>query len=395
MSTFTFTRTPSTKVAVSTSLSGLVKADNELIIIGRRGASGGSATNSSPVQISNFGDPLAAQTKCDGLFGASAEISEMVVAAINSNLYGSKDPAYPTIKAICMANTATSSDLAALLAANIALPMPFVVTPFPVTDSTALTALKSHVEAISKSDRGQNGQFGSFGFMATDGTLSAATTAGISAASQNICVPWLRDSATTKANKIHVLAASYAATCAANGTPFFPLNGVKLGGLVAPVSPADWHTGGDTGTVSLGLDSGVVPLTVLSDGSVHISRSITSLRTIPASADASYFDMQDWQSLYYYRKNAYLLAQQPRYAVAKATDSKLKALGSELISLAKQFEQLEIFQNVDKLVKDFDVQRSPTNRSAAIYTIPVNVVPGFHNQGIDVIGTTKYDSFIL
>ena len=396
MTQFNFTRTPSVKVAVSTEITGLVQADNELVLIGKRGATGGTAVTGTPIQIENYGDPVAVQAECDTLFGASAEISEMIVAAVKANFYGGKSAkAFPPIKAISMANDATSSDLAAALSAHIGMPMAFAAVSFPMTDATARAAFKAHLEAISASDRGLNSQFGSFGVMATDGDLSTATTAGVSGAGVTMMYPWLRDSAGTKANKVHQVAAAYAAICASNGVPFLPLNDVKVGGLVAPVAASDWHTSGDAGSVSLGLDSGLVPLTVSFDGSVLISRSITALRTLPGQPDASYFDMQDWQSLYYFRKNAYTTAKQPRYSIAKATDAKLKALGSELIALAKQFEQLEIFQYVDKLVQDFVVARSLTNRSAAVYTIPVNVVPGFHNKGIDTIGTTKYDSFIL
>jgi phage tail sheath gpL-like len=392
---FNFNRNPSTKVGVGIETSGLVSADNELVIVGRRAASGGSATNHVPAQIENYGDPVAAKAEADALFGADSELGAAIVAAIKgvkeSTLLSKK---FPSIKAIAIASNATSAALAAALQANPALPMPFLALPFPLTDSAALTAAKAHMASINGDDRGDNGQFGSFAVLATDGTLSAATTSGEAAASESILAPWLRDTGSTKANPIHCVAAAYAAVCASIGVPFLPLNGVKVGGLLPP-SAADYHTSGDAGSVALGLDSGLVPLTVGADGAVKISRSITTYRPVAAVEADSYYDMQDWQVLFYYRKNAYALAQQPRYAVAKATDQKLLSLKSELISLAKDFEAQEMFQYVDKLVSEFKVNRVPSNRHASVYQIPVNVVPGFMNKGVGLLGTNKYDSFTL
>jgi phage tail sheath gpL-like len=393
---FSFTRAPSTKVSIAIDPSGLVAADNELFIIGRRAASGGTATNGAVNQIANFGDPTLAQAECDALFGAGAEITEMIIAAIKGNLFSDKSPqVFPPIKAVCQVSTAVSSDLAATLAGLIALPMPHVVVPFPITDATARAALIAHLTAISGDDRGVNGQFGSFGYMATDAVLSTATAAGEAAASQLIVAPWLRDGAGSKANKIHAVAAAFAAVCAGNSVPFNPLNDLKVGGLVAPASVGDYHTTGDAGSVALGLASGLVPLYIGSDGSVKVSRTVTASRRVAASPDSAYFDQQDWQVLYYFRKNAWLNAQRDVYKRAKASDAVLKALNSDHISLAKQFEALGMAQKVDELANKFTVARDPSNRSAAIYAVPLNVIPGFHNKGIALTGTTQFDSFVL
>ena len=392
---FSFTRNPSTKVGIEINTSGLTQADNELVIIGRRAASGGSATTNVPVQIENYGDPVAVATEVVTRFGSSSEIGAMIIAAVKGVFYSDMvTKKYPTIKAIAMANDDDETDLAATLAANIGLPMPFVVVPFVATNSTARGALKTHLTAISAADRGDNAQFGSFGFIGSLDTLSNTTTAGEAIASELICVPWLRDGAGSPVNKVYEVASAYAAVCASNGQPFLPLNGIVIGGLSAPASKSDWHTSGDAGSISLGLASGAVPLFVKSDGTIAISRSVTTYRPSSSAAD-SYYDMQDWQVLYYYRKNAYLLSLQPRYKIAKATDQKLKSLLSELIQLAKDFETLEMFQHVDQLVDQFSVQRPLDNRHAGVYNIPVNVVPGFHNKGIGVVGTTQFDSFAI
>lgn len=394
--TFSFTRVPSTKVSVSVVESGLVAGNNTLVIVGRRlnnsGSDGGTGTNLIPTTIENFGDPVAALAEAEGLFGVASELSQMIVAAITA-IKGSdlQNPVYPPIIAIAMGHATTHSDLAATLAANVTIPMPHLVQPFAITDATASAALVAHLNLISASDRGTNGQFGSFGYMGSLDTTSNTTTATIALATQYILAPWLRD--TGPAQPIHVVTAAFAAICAANDVPYLPLNGVKIGGLLAPVASADWHTSGDAGTEELGLAGGAVPLMIGPAGEVRISRTVTTLRTVVGVVDSSYYDMQDWQVLYFYRLNAYNLANQPRYKIAHATDAKLLSLKSELIALAKDFEVLEMFQHVDDLVKLWTVTRPLGNRFAAVYYVPVNVVPGFHNKGIGLVGTELFDTF--
>ena len=104
--------------------------------------------------------------------------------------------------------------------------------------------------------------------------------------------------------------------------------------------------------------------------------------------------MQDYQVLYYARKNYFITASQPRYKQAKATIQKLQALKSELIQICKNLEALDMLQYVDKFAGSFTVDRSPTNRHAALYRVPVNVTPGFANKGIALVATTAFDSIV-
>ena len=392
---FTFTRNPGTKVSVATEIAGLVTADSELTIFGQIGASAGTAVVGAVLQIQNYGDIVAAQSECDLAFGVGAQATEMVIAAIKGNLYTDlANKAFPKIKVVPLANGTTSATLAATLAPLIAVPMPFIVLPYPSTDSVTMTAIKNQILAINASDRGDNGQFGSFAFVATDADVAVATPAGLAAASEGIIIPYLRDLSVVKANKLHQVASAYAAVCAGNGLPFLPINGAKIGGLVAPVAAIDYLTAGDAGSIALSMDSGLAPMQISVGGDVLAVRSITTRRPVASVPEVAYYDMQDWQALYYLRKNAYVIAVQPRYKQAKATIQKLQALKSELIQLCKNLEALEMLQYVDKFAGSFTVDRAPTNRHAALYKVPVNVVPGFHNKGIALVGTTTFDSVI-
>lgn len=351
----------------------------------------GTAVTGEPIVIENLGgDSSTLLAEVDAKFGAGSEIGEMVIAGSEAVQFSDLDPLLlPPVKAIPLADDET--DATTVLANNSSIPMPFVALSFPLTDSTNLTALKDHVVAISKSDRGINGQFGSFGFMHSDQDLATVTPIAEGVARQEMVLAWLRDLAVTKKNKTHEVAAATCVLMAANIAPFKPLNGIKIGKLEAPVNTADHHTPGDAGTVAVGLDSGLVPLTVDEGGNILFSRTVTAARRVTGVPDANYFDVQDWQVLYLYRKNAFVLSQQSRYKNAKGTNQKAESFLSELIAIAKQLEDLEMLQFVQELADQFTFRRDSSNRSAFIFEVPLNVVPGFHNKGIGLTGTTQFD----
>ncbi len=390
---FTFTRNPSVKVAVDTSVTGLTAADNELVLVGRMAATGSTALANVPVLINNFGDPVAAALECAGYFGAGSEAGQMVVSAISAVLYSNlSSKLFPPIVVIPMISTGTSANLPALFQANLTMAAPYIAVPFNASDSVGASSLLAHLTAISAADRGDNGQFGSFGFIAADADTSVVSPIGIATASPNIVIPWLRDLQSTKSNTPAQVASAVAAISAALGVPYNPVNGVTLGGLVAPVAAADRHTPGDAGTVALGLSAGLTPLVVTPSGSVALRRLITTARDVASAANVAYYDLQDWQVLYYLRKNCYVAASQPRYRQAKASTQVLQALRSEIIQLLKEMESLTMLEYVDKFLDQVTVLRVPSNRNAVVYAVPVNVVPGLMNIGISITGTVTFDA---
>lgn len=386
---FNFTRRPSSKTNINIEIGSLNQGSNIHYIVGRMAVAGSSVTANEPVVITNFGDEVLAQVEIDALFGDGALVSEMVIAAIKGVKFSDLDPkVFPPITVIPM--TFADTDLATTLAANITEVMKFVSIEFPATDSPRLGELKTHLEAISADDRGSTGQFGSFGFMGMQVALAAVTPITEAAASEVMCFPWLRDLNGSTANKDHEIAAAYAAVSASLGIPFNPLDDIIVGGLKPPTDVSDRHTPSDAGTTALGLAAGAVPLEINSSGEVVISRSVTSRRE-DDTEEIAYFDMQDWLILYLYRLNVYAESRKSPFR-KKASDTVLKAFRSAIIRIALDFQKLDMFQKVEKLVDQFKVTRLATNRSAAEYEAPVNVIPGFHNKGIDIKGTTQFDS---
>ena len=394
MNDFTFTRSPSLNIEVSTEIKGAAVADNTIVIIGHMAASGSSVTANIPVLLENYGDEALIQTECDTKFGAGSEIGEMALAAVKANKYSNMSTkVYPPIQVLPMANGDT--DLEAALLANQTMPMPFVAPYFDLAETALHDTLRDHLNAISASDRGKQGQFGSFGFVPTDDVLGTVSPLGIASATEKMVLPWLRDSEVLKANKTYEVAAAVAAVIAANPVPFNPVNEIVIGGLNVPAKASDHHTPSAAGSVALGLSAGLTPLEVNFKGEVVFSRAITSLRNDAAVEDYAYFDVMDWQVMYFYRKNAYSIARQDRYVRAKNSAATLKNLKSELIVLAKDFESQGMFQHVEKFLDQFTVERPTNNRSAAIFRTPFNVVAGLHNIAIDAIGTDQFDEFEL
>lgn len=384
----TFSRAPSTKVPVDIQTTGLVPADNTLVLIGHMANVGGTAVAGVALAIENYGDSAAVQDEIDEAFGAGSELGDMVLGAIKAIETTDLVPkVFPPIKVIPM--TFGDDDMATVLAHNVSMPMPFVAQPYPASDTSQSSDFKDHLIAISGDDRGRLGQFGSFGFTGTDEALAAVSTYGETAASENMLFAWLRDLNVVKANDTHVCAAATAALAASNGLPFLPLNDVKVGALNPPTDAKDQHSAGDAGSEAAGLESGVIPLMTAFDGSIHISRTVTSRRTQAGVPDSDYIDLQDWQTLYYLRKQVYLLTQKDRYKRARNSADKQKSLKSECIHILKEMEKLEMVQNVDAHVADMIVTNAPGgNVYASQIDIPAAVIPGFHNKGIFLHGVT-------
>lgn len=389
MSGFNFSRFPSTQTKATVDVFGQASADNKLVIIAHAKAAAPAENIGVPVLIENFTSEVDAKEECDTKFGSDSEVGKMVVAAINAVKYSNLDPKQqPPIEVLALAEA--DDDLATLLANNQSMEMPYVA-PWFGADDALLSDLRDHLALVSGPDRGVYGQFKSYGFCSLKDSLATVTPIGISAGSEHLVIPWLKDTEVAPANSIEELNAAVAAVAAVNPTPFNPMNGITLGKVGAPVKRADHLAPDVTGEASMGLAAGLTPLMVNFRGEVEISRMITTRRTVETEEDYAYFDLPDWQVLSLYRKNCYLIRQQAKFKRAKADSETLKNLKSAFMSLAKDFEDQKMFQAVDKLAPFFELVKDPTSRSNYTFKIPVNVTPGLHSVGMEAIATTQFD----
>lgn len=390
MAEFNFSRMPSQQTSVTADGLGQAKAENTLVIIGHA-AEGASAANlDKPIIIENYGNEKNAETECEAKFGADSEVGKMVVAAILAAKNSQQVPSViPPIIVLALAHD--DNDLETLLQDNESVPMPYVAVWFGASDTALCETLKTHLVFISGPNRGMYGQFGSFGFVTANGTLATVAPYGTAMKSEKIVIPWLKDTAVAKENSVANLGAQLGVMAAQNPLPFNPLNKLEVFGVKPPVSRADFISPEVTGDGALALDAGLSPLLVNNNGKVFISRLITTVRTLDNDPDYAYFDLPDWQVLYYFRKLCYNITQRPNYIRSKASVNTLKNMMSDFIAVAKDLEKQGMLQHVDKFADKFKIEKDPTGRSEYVFRIPVNVIPGLHSIGVDILGTTLFD----
>jgi phage tail sheath gpL-like len=109
-------------------------------------------------------------------------------------------------------------------------------------------------------------------------------------------------------------------------------------------------------------------------------------------AAGAYYDVQDIQVLYYWRKTVFTRLNQVDFKLVKASLDVAKQIKSELIRLAQQFETQTMFQAVSRLAPSFVVERSASDRHRFDVLTPVNVIPGLHTIAVRVEAGTLFDT---
>ena len=66
------------------------------------------------------------------------------------------------------------------------------------------------------------------------------------------------------------------------------------------------------------------------------------------------------------------------------------ALG-EMLRLANLFQDQTMFQAVQQLAPQFQIQNNPSDRSRFDYLTPINVVPGLHVMAGNIQAGTQFD----
>lgn len=369
---------------------GLPSDLQEVLLIGHAGESA-TGTN-TVVSISNVADLAAASGEVAAKFGEGSELAKMVLAAVRANEGGST---FPRLKACVLASDATDIPTAAQNAVK-AVKAEFVVSPYDLsTDSANRTVLKSLALTMSGAQRVQNNQFGTFGVGANMSVVDPTTLNKFD--TQFLIGVWKRDTGTGPNETEYSLgevAAAAAARMASNGVPYNPLDDVTINGIPAPALESDWPT------VGAGLDSesclarGWTPLFVKPNGEVAFVRTVTGRLSADGTGTpevTSYYDVQDFQVLYFWRKTLYTRYSQPDFKQTKASAAAGRELKSEAIRLAVQFEDQNMFQAVSQLAKRFQVERNASDRHRFDVKTPVNVIPGLHVVASNVEATTEFD----
>lgn len=369
---------------------GLPSDSQEVLLVGHKDAVSGSVSPYEVVSISNSGDLEAASAEVATKFGEGSEIAKMVLAAIKANAGGGT---VPQLKCVALASTDTDFGAAdaALLAAK-KVKAEFLVSCYDATDSTLRDKLKNTALDMSGAQRVENNQFGTIGVafnrsVSDPSTLPAPDT-------QFLCCVWLPDSG-SPAYSIAEMAAAAAARMAANLTPFLPLDSVTIQNVTAPADMNEWPTVGAGLESEAALAKGWTPLFVKPNGEVAFVRTVTT-RLSPSGTGSplvtAYYDVQDFQVLYLWRKTVYTRFSQPDFKQRKANDEAAREIKSECIRLANLFEEQEMFQHVRDLAPQFQVERKLSDRHRFDVKTPVNVIPGLHVIATNVEATTQFDT---
>ncbi|NJM94448.1 MAG: hypothetical protein HC842_07135 [Cytophagales bacterium] len=316
----------------------------------------------------------------------------MVIAAIKANAGGGT---FPVLKCIALDSAETGFGTALTVAKQTK--HEFIVSPYDGQDSTLRTEVKDHAQTVSGAQRVENNQFGTIGVVfnrsVTDpSTLDAPDT-------QYLTAIWMRDTGTgpdAPAYSIGEMAAASAARIAAGAIPFNPLDNVTIGGVAAPALLSDYITVGAGLESESCLNRGWTPLRVKPNGEVSFVRTTTTrITTDGVVAATSYYDVQDFQVLYFWRKTVFTRLNQPDLKQVKASQGTASLIKGELLRLAQAFEDQNMFQAVSRLAPQFVVERSASDRHRFDVKTPVNVIPGLHVVAVNVVATTEFDSFSI
>lgn len=381
---------------------GTPSANQEILLIGHMGATGTSASGTAapytPTVVNNAGDEAAGKAEAEAKFGIGSELALMVLAAIQANAGGST---FPAIKCVGLASTDTAYG-----AADVALTRAqktkaeFVVSCYDGAGTASLrTKLIDHARLVSGATRVDMNQYGTFAVMANRSTVDPADLPKPD--TQFFIGAYLRDTGTgddAPTRLIGEVAAMAAARMAGNAVPFNPLDDVTVEKLDAPKKESDAISVGASLESETVLKQGWTPLYAKPNGEVAFVRTVTSRRTVDADGETdviSYFDVQDFQVLYFWRKTLKTRFSQTDYKQAKASNTKAEDALAEMVRLAHLFQENNMFQAVDELAKQFRVARSTSDRSRLDYKTPVNVIPGLHVMAGNIEASTQFDTLSL
>jgi phage tail sheath gpL-like len=387
--------TPSRPIQITFAAeTGLPSALQEVLLIGHQAATGAS-TAYSVVEIANAGDLIAASGEVAAKFGDGSELALMVLAAIRTNQDTGN---YVSLKCVPLASTDTdfgASDIALTNASKVKAE--FLVSCYDDQNTANRTKLRDTAIIMSGPDRTDNNQFGTVGVVFNRSVTDPTTFDTVD--SQFIARHWLRDTgsgAQAPVYSVAEMAAACAAKEAGNPVPFNPLDRATVFEVAAPAKQSDWITVGANLESEAALVKGVTPLRVNPDGTVAFVRTRTArLTTNGVTPVSSYFDLQDFQVLYYLRKAIWTRVNQPDFATRKASASAAQDIKSECIRIMQAFQAQTMLQAVDQLAKQVVVQRSTTDRSRFDVFIPVNVIPGLHVIATNIQAGTQFDQLTV
>jgi hypothetical protein len=178
-----------------------------------------------------------------------------------------------------------------------------------------------------------------------------------------------------------IVASGHAAGMMSSAFPYYPLNGIVVGGLIPPQIASDRIVIDPNGSSEAALQAGLSPLVVQAAGTVAFLRTVTTwvLEPDDVTPVTAYFDWQDLVTLNDFKEDVFLITQNPPFnnnpGGSKASQMIANFLKDEMLREAFDYEAQDAFQGVKTLAPLFEVEPSQT-RGRLDFFMPVNVVPG-------------------
>jgi len=369
---------------------GLPSDEQEVLLIAHA-ESGATGTN-TVVNINNVADLKAASGEVAAKFGDGSEAAKMVLAAVKAN---EGNGTFPRLK-VGVLDSAETVIPVPLQNAIKAVKAEFVVSCYDLdSDSASRTVLKDMANAMSGPQRVQNNQFGTFGVGASMSQVDPSALFKMD--TQFLIGVWKRDTGSgdqLSTYSVGEVAAAAAARMASNGVPYNPLDDVSIPGIPAPKKVEDWPSVGAGLESEACLQQGWTPLFVKPNEEVAFVRTVTGRLSADGTGTpvvTAYYDVQDFQVLYFWRKTLFTRFSQPDFKRTKASEDVGLNIKAEAIRLAVQFETQNMFQAVQQLAKKFLLKRNVSDRHRFDLKTPVNVIPGLHVIATNVEATTEFD----
>lgn len=219
-------------------------------------------------------------------------------------------------------------------------------------------------------------------FYCVGGDMTAEITAGNARNSQVLCLPGLPDSPTAPCN----IAAAVMGACAASALndPALPLSNVAVKGVVAPKRAKRLGVKSRNAI----LKAGVAALFVGDDGTVYLSRTVTTYKyKANGASDISYRQLETVFTLSFLRWdwNNYLSGKYPRAKLAddgnefgpgQVVMTPKKGM-SELLTRYQDWMKMGLVQNFDLFKQNVVVQLDSNDPNALLFLAPANLIKQF------------------
>lgn len=219
-------------------------------------------------------------------------------------------------------------------------------------------------------------------FYCVGGDMTAEITSGNARNSQVLCLPGLPDSPTAPCN----IAAAVMGACAASALndPALPLSNVAVKGVVAPKRAKRLGVKSRNAI----LKAGVAALFVGDDGTVYLSRTVTTYKyKANGASDISYRQLETVFTLSFLRWdwNNYLSGKYPRAKLAddgnefgpgQVVMTPKKGM-SELLTRYQDWMKMGLVQNFDLFKQNVVVQLDSNDPNALLFLAPANLIKQF------------------